>query len=197
MSALGSTVLAIYQQWRRFRDGAFSRLAGGGFAAFGRKSHLALPITVLRPDLIRVGAGAYFGPGCWLQALAEGADAADRSARIEVGDRCSFAGYDVLSAARRIVIEPGVLFARNVYVSDHMHAFQDATRPIQDQGLAKVAEVVIETGAWLSQNVVVCPGVRIGRGAVIGANSVVNQDVPARTLAVGSPARVIKELPPA
>jgi acetyltransferase-like isoleucine patch superfamily enzyme len=191
MGGIGSTWLGVYRNWRRLRDGVFSRLARGGFRSFGSKSHLSLPVTLHRPDLIAVGAGVYFGPGCWLQALPRDDD---RRALVEVGDRCSFAGYDVLSAAHRIVVEPAVLFARNVYVSDHVHAFADPSRPIQDQGLAKVAEVVIEEGAWLGQNVVVCPGVRIGRGAVVGAGSVVNQDVPARTLAVGAPARVVKEL---
>ena len=54
--------------------------------------------------------------------------------------------------------------------------------------------VVIEDGAWLGENVVVCPGVRIGKGAVIGANSVVLRDVPARSLAVGAPATVVREI---
>jgi acetyltransferase-like isoleucine patch superfamily enzyme len=53
---------------------------------------------------------------------------------------------------------------------------------------------VIEEGAWLGQNVVVGPGVTIGRGAVIGANSVVLSDVPARSVAVGSPATVVRIL---
>src|SRR5262249_6533244 len=149
MGGIGSTWLGIHRNWRRLRDGVFSRLARGGFASFGKKSHLSLPVTLHRTDLIAVGANVYFGPGCWLQALPQhgereraGEHAVEREGppRIEVGDRCSFAGYDVLSATRRIVVEPGVLFARNVYVSDHVHAFADPSRPIQDQGLAKVAE---------------------------------------------------------
>jgi acetyltransferase-like isoleucine patch superfamily enzyme len=192
MGGLGRMAFRVYQGWRRVRDGVFSRTAGSAFAAFGRKSHLSLPITVHRPERMHIGNGVYFGPGCWLQALVE---QGDHDASVAIGDGCSFAGYDVVSAVKSIVIEPGVLFARNVYVSDHVHAFADASLPIQQQGVAKVLPVVIEQGAWLGQNVVVCPGVRIGRGAVVGAGSVVNADVPARTLAVGSPARVVKELP--
>ncbi len=191
MGGLGRAAFGVYQAWRRLRDGVFSRTVGGAFAEFGPKSHIALPVTLHRPDRMRIGRGVFFGPGCWLQALVEDGDP---DARVEIGDRCSFAGYDVVSAAKQIVIEPGVLFARNVYVSDHVHEFADPSRPIQEQGVAKVLEVVIEEGAWLGQNVVVCPGVRIGKGAVIGAGSVVNKDVPPRTLAVGSPARVVKEL---
>jgi acetyltransferase-like isoleucine patch superfamily enzyme len=66
--------------------------------------------------------------------------------------------------------------------------------PIIDQGIDRVAPVVIEDGAWLGENVVVCPGVTIGRGAVVGANSVVLHDVPARSVAVGAPARVRRHL---
>jgi acetyltransferase-like isoleucine patch superfamily enzyme len=191
MGGLGRAALSLYQGWRRVRDGVFSRAVGGAFERFGPRSHIALPVTLHRADRIAVGARVYFGPGCWLQALA---DEGDRDARVVIGDGCSFAGYDVVSAVKSVVIEPGVLLARNVYISDHVHEFGDAGRPIQEQGVAKVMPVVIEQGAWLGQNVVVCPGVRIGRGAVIGAGSVVNQNVPPRTLAVGAPARVVKDL---
>jgi acetyltransferase-like isoleucine patch superfamily enzyme len=87
-----------------------------------------------------------------------------------------------------------VLLARNVYISDHSHAFADVTRAVLDQGITKVEPVEIGDGAWLGQNVVVGPGVRIGRGAVVGANSVVLEDVPDYAVAVGAPARVVREL---
>ena len=47
---------------------------------------------------------------------------------------------------------------------------------------------------WLGGGVIVCPGVRIGESCVIGAGSVVTRDIPARSLAVGSPARVVRTL---
>ena len=64
------------------------------------------------------------------------------------------------------------------------------------QGVDNVGEVVIDDGAWLGQNVVVTSGVRIGRGAAVGANAVVTKDVPDYSLAVGSPARVVKSWDP-
>ena len=87
-----------------------------------------------------------------------------------------------------------VLFARNVYVSDHSHRFDDPSRAVLDQGVDRIAAVDIGDGAWLGQNVVVGPGVRIGRGAVIGANAVVLDDVPDHCVAVGAPARVVRSL---
>jgi maltose O-acetyltransferase len=54
--------------------------------------------------------------------------------------------------------------------------------------------ITIGDNAWLGGGVIVCPGVAIGRDSVIGAGSVVTRDIPAAVLAVGSPARVVREL---
>ena len=84
--------------------------------------------------------------------------------------------------------------ARGVYIADHSHAFADTARPVLEQGITGVAPVEIGDGAWLGENVVVGPGVRVGRGAVVGANSVVLADVPDFAVAVGAPARVVRQL---
>jgi acetyltransferase-like isoleucine patch superfamily enzyme len=76
-------------------------------------------------------------------------------------------------------------------VSDHIHAYADPDRAVVEQGLTHLDAVEIGDGAWLGENVVVCPGVTIGRGAVIGANAVVREDVPEYALAVGIPAHVV------
>jgi acetyltransferase-like isoleucine patch superfamily enzyme len=56
--------------------------------------------------------------------------------------------------------------------------------------------IVIEDDAWLGTGCVVLPGVRIGRGAVVGANSVVHQDVASLHVVAGQPARTVRELAP-
>lgn len=58
----------------------------------------------------------------------------------------------------------------------------------------EVKPVLIKEGAWVSAGVMVLPGVTIGEHAVIGAGSIVTKDIPPRTLAMGSPAKVIKKL---
>ncbi|MEJ2147332.1 MAG: acyltransferase [Acidobacteriota bacterium] len=136
---------------------------------------------------IAVGSNVFIGSGSWLQVL----DSLSGGS-IRIGDGASLAGMDVLSAAQEIVLEQDVLLARNVYIADHSHAFEDKSLPIRLQGITKIAPVRIGRGAWLGQNVVICPGTTIGRGAVVGANSVVNRDVPDFSVAVGAPARVIR-----
>jgi acetyltransferase-like isoleucine patch superfamily enzyme len=100
----------------------------------------------------------------------------------------------VVQAVKGVVIEDRVLCARNVYVADHSHAFRDISVPICAQGVDKVAPVRICFGAWLGQNVVICPGVTVGRNAVVGANSVVRHDVPDFSVAAGAPANVIRRI---
>lgn len=54
--------------------------------------------------------------------------------------------------------------------------------------------VFIEDDCWIGGNVVILPGVRIGRGSTVGAGSIVTKDIPAYSVAVGSPARVKKTI---
>ena len=54
--------------------------------------------------------------------------------------------------------------------------------------------ITIEDDCWIASNVVVCGGVTIGKGCVIGAGSVVTRDIPPRSLAAGNPCRVIRAL---
>ena len=84
------------------------------------------------------------------------------------------------------------LIADGVYISDFDHKFADLDRPIKDQGIAK-ARVRIERDVWLGTKVTVCRGVVIGDGAVVGANAVVTRDLPPFAVAVGVPARIIRD----
>lgn len=184
----GAGFLGMYRLAVRARGKSFSVLAGGAFAAFGARSVLQPPVRLSGEKRIAVGSDVFVGAGSWLQVLGH----APGGIALSIGDGTSIAGNCVLSAASSIRLGEKVLVARGVYVSDHIHAYEDPSRPVLDQGIDRVAPVEIEDGAWLGENVVICPGVRIGRGAVIGANAVVLEDVPDHALAVGVPAKVVR-----
>ena len=183
---------AAYRGAARARDKVFSLFVGPSFAAFGRHSVIQPPARIVGERMISIGSGAFIGANSWLQVI-ENDD--EGQVRLSVGDGTSIAGHCVLSAAHCVTIGRSVLIARNVYVSDHSHGFGDGSRPILEGGIDQLAPVEICDGAWLGQNAVVMPGVRIGAGAVVGANSVVTKDVPDRTVVAGAPARVLRELP--
>jgi acetyltransferase-like isoleucine patch superfamily enzyme len=187
---------ALYRAVTRVRDKLFSLFVRGSFARFGRRSVIQLPVRLSGEARIAVGDDVSVGAGSWLQVLAGAAGGGDEIA-IEIGPGTSIAGSCVLSAASHIRLGRSVLLARNVYIADHMHAYEDVGVPVLDQGITRVAPIEIGDGAWLGQNVVVLPGVRIGRGAVVGANSVVGDAVPDFAVAVRAPARVVRQLDPA
>ena len=178
----------------RVRAKAFSLLIGGAFGRFGKKSVLQCPLRLSGEERIVIGNRVFLGSNSWLQTLPDGDNT---SPALFIGDGTSIVGSCVISAVRSVVLEENVLLARNVYISDHIHRYSDDQQPILAQGVDKVAPVLIRRNAWLGQNVVVCPGVTIGVGAVIAANSVVNSDIPDRSVAAGAPARVVKMAGPA
>ena len=147
------------------------------------------PVRISGERRIAIGSGVFIGSGSWLQVL----PGPGEGVALRVGDGTSIVGDCVLSAASSVEVGRNVLIARNVYIADHGHAYADRRVPILDQGIADVGSVTIRDAAWLGQNVVVSPGVTIGRGAVIGANSVVKDDIPDYSVAVGAPARVVRD----
>ncbi len=107
-------------------------------------------------------------------------------ANTSIQPRCQFSAYKGF-----IVIGCGVQIAPNCAFYPYNHGFAP-DKLIKKQSLQTKGGIVIEDDAWLGFGVIVLDGVRIGKGAVIGAGSVVTRDVPGGAIAVGVPARVVK-----
>lgn len=191
MRTLGVIFLSFFRLLSRVRNKSFSILISGAFARFGKNSTLTLPIRIGGEERISIGDGVFVGADSWIQTLPDGDN---RSIALVIADGTSIAASCVISAMRSVVLEQNVLLARNVYISDHSHKYDDPKIPILEQGQDKIRPVRVRRGAWLGQNVVIMPGVTIGVGAVVGANSVVRIDVPDHCIAVGAPARVVKAI---
>ena len=115
---------------------------------------------------------------------------------LEIGDH-SYVGWQVtISAAKHVRIGSHVLIANGVFICDNPgHPLNpDKRRAGEPVAPEQVRPVDIGDDVWLGTNVVVMPGVRIGAGTVVGAGAVVTRDLPARVLAAGNPARVLKSL---
>ena len=111
---------------------------------------------------------------------------------LTLGDKSVLARDVSINCYLDVEIGDSALIADGVYISDFDHNFADVSRPIKDQGIAK-SRVRIDRDVWLGTKVTVCRGVAIGEGAVVGANAVVTRDLPAYAVAVGVPARVVKD----
>ena len=97
----------------------------------------------------------------------------------------------IIQCAGRTTIGNDVLVASDVFIIDYNHGIDPSSPSYLDNQL-DVSEVVIEDGVWIGNNVIILPGVHIGKKAIIGAGSVVTKDIPSYSIAVGNPARVVK-----
>lgn len=91
-----------------------------------------------------------------------------------------------------VTIGNKVNLAQNVVLSGMNHNFEDVDQSIAEQGV-NVKHIIIEDDVWVGANSVILAGVRIGQHAVIGAGSVVTKDIPAYSVVLGNPARVVKQ----
>jgi acetyltransferase-like isoleucine patch superfamily enzyme len=114
-------------------------------------------------------------------------------------DGCSLGRRCVISAKNQIQIMRNVLFAPSVLVMDHNHAFEDVTTPICMQPMTPGGTIRIEEGCWIGYGAaILCSRgeLVIGRGSVVGANSVVNRSVPPYAVVAGNPAKILKRYDP-
>ncbi|MCZ2803684.1 acyltransferase [Modestobacter sp. VKM Ac-2983] len=139
----------------------YSHVSQRRAVTFGPDVALAPNVSFRNGANITVGAGSHIGERCLLWA--------GERATISLGEK-ALLGPEVFITVANYQMRPGV--------------------PVMDQPRDE-ADVEVGAGAWLGARVMVLPGVRIGEGAVVGAGSVVTRDVPANSIAVGSPARVV------
>lgn len=128
-----------------------------------------------------LGEGAYIKPPLMV----------DYGTNITMGKN-SFANYNLVALdVAPITIGDDVLIGPNVQLLTPIHPLQPTPRRDKLEG---GLPITIGNNVWLGGGVIVCPGVTIGDNTVVGAGSVVTKNLPAGVLAVGNPARVIREL---
>lgn len=116
-------------------------------------------------------------------------------AAIVIGPRCELTGASIAVRSTSVILGRQVLLGPGCRIVDSdFHAPWPPEARADDPGMDRDRPVEIGDFAWLGMGCIVLKGVRIGRGAIIGAGSVVTHDVPDFHLAAGSPARVIRRL---
>ena len=166
---------------------------GKRFGAFGDNSVICFPAnTLFNEQFIHIGSGTMIGPQITLSAGMVPGQECISNPVVRIGDRCLIGKGSGIVGHFSIEIGDDVWTGHHVYITDQNHDYRDVTRPISQQSMPERA-VVIGDGSWLGYGTVVLPGAKIGKHVVIGANSVVTGDIPDYSVAVGSPARVVKQ----
>jgi serine acetyltransferase len=162
------------------------------FGAFGPKSVVCFPVAALFGErYIRLGEGSVIGPYSTLSAGVGPGQVLEHESVVRIGDRCVIGTGSAIVGHASVDIGDDVWTGPHVYVTDANHGYEDVTVPIGRQ-FAATRPVRIGSGSWLGAGVVVLPGATIGSHVVVGAGAVVAEDLPDNSVAVGSPARVVR-----
>lgn len=129
--------------------------------------------------------------GRWVH-IGDGTSLRCHEGSMRIGDKVVFGRNNTVNCYLDVEIGAATLVADWVYVTDFDHVTTDVHRPIKDQGIAKTP-VRIGPECWLGVKTSVLRGTRIGQGSVLGAHAVARGDLPAYAIAVGTPARVVRD----
>ena len=167
-------------------------------------------VRILQAKNLRLGRGVYIDHGVYLHACPHGISIGDRTfimhnsilhvfnfrdlphAGITIGRNCFIGEANVMRGQGGITIGDDVYTGPLVQILAVNHVYTDPHTPIREQGITAEG-ITIEDDVWLAAGCIVLDGVRIGKGSVIGAGAVVITDIPPYSVAVGSPARVVKD----
>lgn len=184
------------------RRAAFPRLLG----KVGRNVTFGQNVVLRHPHKIRIGddvviddlvvldakgdhnAGITIGDGVF---LGRGTILSCKDGDIELGDHVNIGFMSEIFSGSRVVVGRHGLFAAYTYLVGGGHDFERAEVPVLAQGRSSRG-ITLDENVWLGTGAKVLDGVRIGRNVVVGANAVVNADLPDGVVAGGVPARIIR-----
>jgi acetyltransferase-like isoleucine patch superfamily enzyme len=160
------------------------------FGHCGRNVYIRPGGQIVRPRHISLGNNVRIGKNAdiYVHPRHKGS----KELILRIGDNVHVGNYNIIAARNSVVIEENVLLGPGVIIIDHSHRYENVEVPVESQEVSEGGAVRIERDCWIGANAFVFPNVTIGRHAVIGANSVVKQDIPPYSVAVGAPARVVK-----
>lgn len=110
---------------------------------------------------------------------------------LRIGDKCVFGKDNTVNCYLDIEFGEAALAADWVYICDFDHVFDDVNVPIKDQGIVK-SPVRIGRDVWIGEKATILRGVHVGHGSVIASHCLVNKDIAPYSVAVGVPARVVR-----
>lgn len=164
--------------------GLMNRIVPGRFQSIGRGVKFNGWVRFEKPcKNVRIGAGSMVGVGCYI--------CVDQNGSVDLGPDVIINDHCYITSNYGIRIGAHTRIAEFVSIRDYDHEFARLDVPISEQGF-RGGPIEIGEDCWIGRGVIVTGNVKVGRGSVIGANAVVTRDIPEYSVAVGVPAKVIK-----
>jgi len=163
---------------------------------FFRNSRLIrLPFDIRNKKNIKIGDNFTTGFGCRIEAYPQKPTS---DSILIFGKNVEINDYVHIAAGEKIRIGNDVLIASKVFISDINHGNykgENPDSPLTTPNSRKLSTnpIQIKDNVWIGEGVCIMSGVTIGIGSIIGALSVVTKDIPDYSIAVGSPAKVVKK----
>ncbi len=162
---------------------------------FSNARLIRLPFDIRNKRYIKIGDHFTTGFGCRIEAFPLNNE---RRFHLTIGKNVEINDYVHIAAVKSVTIGDNVLMASKIYISDCLHGSyagdendDNPNIPPNERALS-AKEVIIKDNVWLGEFVTVLPGVTIGKGTIVGSNSVVSKCLPDYVIAVGIPAKPIK-----
>ena len=171
MQLLKLACLMLYYSFAKYLPASNNRI---GYVARYVRRVICHPIFRSSGRNINIERGAYFGTG----------------SEIEIGDN---SGIGVrCEVCRPVSIGSNVMMGPDVIVLTTSHTFDRIDVPIRQQGRLPSKKVLIADDVWIGTRAILLPGVKIGKGSIIGASAIVTKDVPEYAIVGGNPAKIIR-----
>lgn len=170
------------------RNGTWEAALRRQFRRIHSTTVLEYPLKVSNPRCIAIGARSRVSWRCKLLAVTEHLGW-NYAPEIVIGDDCYIGNHVQIVATNRVRIGKKVMLADRVFLSNDV---PDPSHLEPPGAPRRVGEVEIGDGSWIGENVRIAGDIRIGRHCVVGANAVVTRSLPAYSVAVGVPARIVR-----
>ena len=200
---LGKLYSYIFPQYIQNKLKATKQLFFSGyksriFQTFGKNVSLGRNTTYIGEKYISIGDNTSIGNYGRLTAYGYYDKTKQYfSPLLTIGNNCNIGEQSHITAINCIMIGNNVLTGPRVLITDNAHGdslFKLLDTAPTERFLYSKGKVVIEDNVWIAEGAMIMPGVRIGKGSIIAANSVVTKDIPSYSVAAGTPAKIIKTM---
>lgn len=183
----------IFSLFRALLSHVYTGFLRKRFGTFGKGALIAYKAQNLHGlNTIFIGERTKISQGAQLTTW-ESADG--KQGIIRIGQNCNIRDDVHITSVRNIKIGNNLLTGTNVLITDNSHGKTDyhnmCIAPDEREIVSK-GSVTIGDNVWIGNNVCIMPGVKVGDGVIIGANSIVTKDIPNYCVAAGIPAKIIR-----
>lgn len=186
---MGNIIKFIFIKIIKYSDSFINRIKLWSYQ-FDKNIILGAGVSIKYDTILQIKYGGNIEIGDNTEIL-EGVKIITYGGKISIGERCSINHNTIIYGHGNTIIGNDVLIAGGCMIIPAEHCIERTDIPINKQGIIK-KPIIIEDDVWIGHGCSILGGIRISKGSVIGAGSVVTKDIPPYSIAYGVPAKVIR-----